>query len=285
MVVPSDLWCFENGFYVENEAGKFPDYARGFQESPELLQVISQINGLMAARGFPLKNLESVSKNIKADAEEQLFTASKATGSEISESYQDLIRKRAKADIIIQLTWTINETGPRKSVNFIMQGIDAYTDKQIATASGIGEPSISASVPVLLSEAVVSHIDTFSSSLQQYFNDLSNNGREIILRVQRWEDWDKDLESEFNNKELGYIIEDWLADNTKNGSFNTTDITENMAVFEQVRIPLFNEQGRAMDARSFARELSKYLSNPPYSIPNKLTTKGLGRATLILGGK
>lgn len=55
--------------------------------------------------------------------------------------------------------------------------------------------------------------------------------------------------------------------------------------FEQVRIPLFDERGRAMDARKFVRQLSKKLKAEPYLITNKLVMKGLGQATIILGDK
>ncbi|MUP43607.1 hypothetical protein FLP08_13565 [Gramella aestuarii] len=285
MVVPSDLWCFQNDFYTSFDGEKFPDYARAFQESPEVLQVVSQINGMMAERGFPMKNLENVLKTLKSNALEDELKMSKETGSDLRESPMDMLRKSAKADIIVQLTWTVEEQGPKKAINFILQGIDAYTNKQVATATGIGEPSFAASIPVLLSEAVTVHIDDFANSLQAHFDDLYENGREIIIRIQVWDDWDKDLESEIEGREIGFIIEDWLADNTKNGSFNTSDITENMAIFEQVRIPLIAENGRAMDARRYTRQLSKFLSEQPYSIPNKLMMKGLGRATLILGSK
>jgi hypothetical protein len=140
-------------------------------------------------------------------------------------------------------------------------------------------------MPVLLSEAVLAHIDNFSASLQTHFDDLFENGREIIVKIQKWDDWEDDLETEFAGEELGIIIEDWLADNTVKGRFSTTDMTENMALFEQVRIPLYNAKGRAIDARRYIRELSKFLKNAPYSIPNKVDTKGLGRVTIILGGK
>ncbi|TSE06571.1 MULTISPECIES: DUF6175 family protein [Aquimarina] len=291
MVVPSDVWCNQNGYMLGfNNQGtivKVPDYKRAFQENAEVLQVISQINGMMAERGFPLKNMESAIKTLESNAAEDNMRSSKDTGSGVSESPIDALKKVAKADIIMQLTWTINKTGPKKSVNFNLQGLDAYTDKQIATATGTGAPSFSAEVPVLLSEAVLSHMDNFTGSLQTHFDDMFENGREIIVRVQKWDDWDGDLESEYgdDDEELGIIIEDWLADNAVKGRFNTTDMTADMALFEQVRIPLFNDKGRAMDARRFVRGLSKMLKSEPYAIPNKLVMKGLGRATIILGGK
>ncbi len=291
MVVPSDVWCNQNGYMLGfNNQGiivNVPDYKRAFQENAEVLQVISQINGMMAERGFPLKNMESAIKTLESNAAEDNMRSSKDTGSGVSESPIDALKKVAKADIIMQLTWTINKTGPKKSINFNLQGLDAYTDKQIATATGTGAPSFSAEVPVLLSEAVLSHMDNFTSSLQTHFDDMFENGREIIVRVQKWDDWDGDLESEYgdDDEELGVIIEDWLADNAVKGRFNTTDMTADMALFEQVRIPLFNDKGRAIDARRFVKGLSKKLKNEPYAIPNKLVMKGLGRATIILGGK
>ncbi len=289
MIVPSDAWCNQNGYMLTfNDQGttiKIPDYKRAFQENTEVLQVISQINGLMAERGFPLKNMESVIRSLESNNAEDNMRLSRNSGSGVSESPIDALKKVAKADIIIQLTWTVNKTGPKKSVTFNLQGLDAYTDKQIATAVGTGAPSFSAEVPVLLSEAILSHIDRFNDSLQAHFDDLFENGREIIVRIQTWDDFDGDLETEYQGEELGIIIEDWLNDNTVKSRFSTTDMTEDMALFEQVRIPLFNDKGRAIDARRYVKKLSKFLKNAPYSIPNKVVMKGLGRATIILGGK
>lgn len=290
MVVPSDVWCNQNGYMLnfdnQGTVTRIPDYKRAFQENPEVLQVISQINGMMAERGFPLKNMESAIKTMESNAVEDGLRSSKDSGASVAESPIDAIKKAAKADIIIQLTWTVNTTGPKKSINFNLQGLDAYTDKQVATATGTGAPSFSAEIPVLLSEAVLAHMDNFTLSLQQHFDDMFENGREIIVRIQTWDDWDGDLDTEYGGEdELGYVIEDWLADNTVKGRFNTTDITGSMALFEQVRIPLYNDKGRAIDARRFVRGLSKYLSDAPFNIPNKLVMKGLGRATIILGSK
>lgn len=290
MVVPSDVWCNQNGYMLnfDNQGStiRIPDYKRAFQENPEVLQVISQINGMMAERGFPLKNMESAIKTMESNAVEDGLRSSKESGASVNESPIDAIKKVAKADIIIQLTWTVNKTGPKKSINFNLQGLDAYTDKQVATATGTGAPSFSAETPVLLSEAVLAHMDNFTLSLQEHFDDMFENGREIIVRIQTWDDWDGDLDTEYGGEdELSYVIEDWMADNTVKGRFSTTDASESMMLFEQVRIPLYNDKGRAIDARRFVRELSKYLKNAPFSIPNKLVMKGLGRATIILGSK
>lgn len=288
MVVPSDNWCITNGFFMEfdNQGTKvkIPDYKKAFQENSDINLVISSLNDMMAERGFPLKNMESAIKTLEAEAAENNMLTSKS-GSGVSESPVDALKRVAKADIIMQLTWTVNTTGPKKSITFNLQGLDSYTDKQIAGASGTGAPSFSAEIPVLLQEAVTTHIDNFNSRLQAHFDDMFENGREIIIRIKKFDSWSEDLESEFDGKELSEVLEEWMASNTVKGRFNTTDATENMMLFEQVRIPLFNEKGNASDARDFARGLSKYLKGEPYLITNKLMMKGLGQAVIVLGEK
>ena len=94
-----------------------------------------------------------------------------------------------------------------------------------------------------------------------------------------------DLETEFDGQELGLIIEDWMSSNTVKGRFSTTNATNNLMLFEQVRIPLFDDNGNATDARRYMSKLQKFLQAAPYKIPVKLMTKGLGEVVLILGDK
>ncbi|MDD2426413.1 MAG: DUF6175 family protein, partial [Bacteroidales bacterium] len=244
---------------------------------------ISKINELMTERGFPLKNLESSLKTLEMDAAENAMSSSRS-GSEVSESPIDMLKNIARADIWIQVTWTINNVGPRKSVTFVLQGLDAYTDKQIAGASGTGNQIIGAELPVMLESAVLSHLDNFNSQLQGHFDDLFANGREISLRVRKWDSFDGDLESEYDGDELGYHIESWISDNTVEGRFNTSDASENRMIFEQVRIPLYDQNNRAVDARGWLRGLQKHLKER-FGIESKISMRGLGFATLTIGEK
>ena len=287
MIVPSDNWCLRNGYIQEfNNQGtkiKISDYKRSLQENSDLLLVISKINELMSDRGFPLKNLESVLKTLDNQSAEDAMLTSKS-GADINESPIDKLKKTAKADIFMQLTWTINQTGPKKSITFNLQGLDAYTDKQIAGASGTGLPSFSAELPILLEEAVLAHIDNFNAQLQKHFDDLFANGREVSLRIMTFSSFNGDLESEFDGKELNEIIEDWVSANSVKGRFSSTDITENNMLFEQVRIPLYDANNRAVDTRGWARDLQKILSEK-YKIVSKLMTRGLGQAQIVIGEK
>ncbi|MCQ2351541.1 MAG: DUF6175 family protein [Paludibacteraceae bacterium] len=289
MVVPSDAWCNENGFVTEyDNQGTMviiPEYKKAFQSSMDLQMVIAHINGMMAERDFPLKNLESVIKSIEQRTAEDNLTMSKTSGATLAESPLDQLRKTAKADIIMQLGWKVNQNGPKNSVQFILQGIDAYTDKQIAYAAGNGEPSFSAEVPVLIEEAVVAYVDNFAATLQAHFDDMMENGREVSIDFKVFDNGSGlDFESEFGGEELADIIDEWLNQNTVNHRYSKTDGSENYLYYEQVRIPLFNASGKAIDTEAYAKDLRKYLRNT-YKIESKVMTKGLGKAVVVIGEK
>lgn len=291
MVVPSKTWCNQNGFMTEyNNQGSIdyiPDYERALIESSDLKNVIVNINKLMIERGFPLKSLEKTIDGIKKKSAENSMRQSSSTGASINLNPVEELKMVAKADIIMEVFWKNEATLPKKEISFILEGLDAYTSKSIAVGNGVSKASFSASTVVLLEEAVLAHIDGFNSQLQSHFDDLFANGREIVLRVNVWDDWGENLESEFGDDELGILIEDWIYDNTVQHRFGSPESSENTMTVEQVRIPLYYERKgrqRAMDAGAFGKLLMKHLK-ATYQIESKSENNGLGEVTLFLGHK
>lgn len=290
MVIPADVWCNSNGYMMtfENQGttSRIPDYHRAVQENADLVNVITKVGELMAERGLPLKDLASTIKSINQSNIENEMTTSRTSGAVISETPLDRLLNRAKADILVELTWKVNTVGPKNSITYTLRGLDAYTNKQVAATQGTGVASFSAEIPVLLEEAVLEHMDNFISQLQAHFDDLLTNGREVNFEIRTFDNGgDYSLENEYDGMELSDIIDNWVAQNTVEHRYNLTDATEDMMLFEQVRIPLYRANGMPMDTRHFANELRKFLKKPPYNITAKVVTKGLGKAIVIIGEK
>jgi hypothetical protein len=285
MILPSDNWCEQRFFMTEFDnqgtKQKVPNYKQAFQEDTELGQVISKLNSFIINRGFEPKVAEQELKNIEARTAESNITRSNTSGDKLEESQLDKLRKRVKMDIYIQIWWKINSD---KSVSFVLEAFDAYTSKSIASQSGNGLPS-SDIVPVKLEKAITNVIDPFLEQLQNHFNDMLTNGREIILTLKKWKNWDKNFETEIEGDELRVYINKWMQKNTMNGKFNRSEASEDLIIMEQVRIPLYDKEGQAMDAFEFARGLQKYLKNEPFKYEVKLMQRGLGEAILVLGEK
>ena len=289
MVVPSDSWCKEHGyeqtFDNQGTSEQIPDYKAAVASDKQLNAVISKINTLMADRGFPLKDLQQNLKSISNLSAEDRLIRSKASGASITESPLDRLRRTAKADIILEIDWTVNTVGPKSSITYNLRALDAYSNKQVAGAEGTGKGSFSAELPVLLEEAVQDHMDSFIARLQQHFDDLLANGREVVLDMRVFDSSMIDFEKEYNGYELNEIIDNWLADNCVNHRFSKSDASETMILYEQVRIPLYKANGMAQDTYGFARELARFLNAAPYNIPVKTVNRGLGRCLLIIGEK
>jgi hypothetical protein len=289
MVVPSDNWCSQGDYMTTfdnmGSSVRIPDYTAAIQNDPDLINVISKINILMADRGFPLKDLETETKNLARNRAEASMMTSRSTGSELSVNPIQQLRDQARADIIMQITWRVNQTGPKRSITYNLQGLDAYTSKQVAGAQGTGAQSFAAEVPVLLEEAVMANMDNFCDQLQRHFDDLLANGREITINLRMFDASDVDFETEYEGEELLDIIDNWMATNTVEGRYNLSDSSYDYMDFEQVRIPVYTERGQAMDANRFARELRSFLNKAPYNIPCRVENQGLGQAMIILGEK
>ena len=286
MVVPADNWCIANNYVDKiNDQGTVkdvPNYKRALQNSSECYNVITKINTLMSDRSFPLKDLSSVLKSMANNTVMDIVTTS-SSGAELAESTLDLIKRNSNADIILELNWQVNTVGPKKSITYSLAAKDSYTDKQIAGAQGTGSPSFSADLPVLLEEAVVANMDNFCAQLQAHFDDMMENGREVTMEVKVVEDGSGiNLASEYEGEELTDIIDDWVSDNSVNHRYNLSQGSNNFLKFEQIRIPLFQANGRPNDTRRWTRDLSKFLTTK-YQISSKVDIRGLWKAVLLIG--
>lgn len=294
MVVPSDVWCNQHGFVTEydNMGTKttVPDYKKALQTDPDLLLAISKIGEMMTERGFPLKDLGSSLKALDTEAAEESVSAMDQGG--IAESPIDKLRKVAKADIWMQLTWTINSVGPKKSLTFNLQGLDAYTNKAIAAASGEGNPTTATAVGVLLEEAVLNYMDNFNAALMTHFNDTGEKGREVAVEVRVWQDSPVNMAAEYEfmgeQVTLGDIVDYWMSENCVEGRFSRVGGSDNQITYKQVRIPLYKTvlgKQRAINTRGFVNGLRQFLAAEPFKIESKIIERGLGEAWLVVGAK
>jgi hypothetical protein len=237
---------------------------------------------MLIRKAFAPKVAEQELKSIEAKTAEDNATKSVSSGAKIFESQLDKLRKRVKMDIIIQIWWKLNKD---KSVSFTLEAFDAYTSKSIAAQTFNASPSDDI-IPVKLEKAISNSFDPFLGDLQNHFNDMLTYGREVLITLKRWDNWDKNFETEINGEELTDYINKWMTENTVNHSPNRSEASENLIIYEQVRIPIYDKDGKTpLDAREFAKGLQKYLKGSPFNYEVKLMQRGLGEAILVLGEK
>lgn len=249
VVIPSDALMSQMGLLgVTDDMGEtsyMQNYKRAFLDT-DLKACISKISELFADRGFPLTMLENELRN----------TNRRGGG--------------MKVDVRLELTYKINKQGPRDILYFELTAVDAYSGKQVGASSGQSAPAIGETKVNLLQEAVLSHIDKYANDIDRYFQSLASTGRESRLYI---EAIDAEIPSEIED-----LVDAWLQAKCVNGSFTIDEVTEEYIMVSQAMMPLFNENGRGVDARGFykglADEIQKVL--PDYKVSTKASSKTSG---------
>lgn len=261
MVVPSDALLEKLGLLSEQiddmgEDRLVQNYQKAFLND-EVKAVISKFSEMMKERGFPLVMMEHELKKAKRK------------------------NRQIHYDIRIDLNYKVSRIGPNKVLYVQFEGVDNYSSKQIAAASGESAPAIGSTVIGLLQEAVLDKIDHFNQQLQEEFNRMAEKGRESSLTIESEE---CALDEPIGEKTVEEFIDEWLTKNCVGSNFSIDDSDDTHIDVSQAMMPLFNEKGKAIDARTFykslVRGLKNFLSSQGYTC--KVTSKKLSELTIII---
>lgn len=291
MIIPSRTWFTQNNFMTEytdisGNVQKTPDFQAAFDNNAEISMIIGAMQDFMTNEGYKVEDLKSsLAKIQNRSARDNMTTA----GGGLQQSPIDMLNKTAKADINVELFYTIKKDGPYKYIEFNVSAVDAYSNTPVSTGNiGRGTSASSTDLVNQLEEAVLSFKDKFISDMDRYYERLFENGRQIVVRCTLAENSGTNYEQEYNDEELGQLIENWVSDNAMKSNYSLSDKTENELFFDDVRIPMTyvdkNGNTKGTDANWFAGNLRKYIE----SITGekcKVDFIGLGEINIILGGK
>lgn len=282
MVFPSRAWCHDNGFekVVTKANGKevrIQEYDKAFIDNKELGPTIHTIARMMQERGFQLVDLEA---QLQSQALEEALD--NAGDEDMAESAYDKLIESAGPDIAMHVNYYTEQVGPRVTLFYDLSAFDAYTNKQVASTGLIQYgPVMDAPLTSLIQSALLGSIDAFNAQLMQHFQDMREKGREISVRINTINSWEDGLETEVDGRELTEILEEWMTNNCVAGRNHQKSASETSMYYDSARIPLYNEDGKAVQAKQWLNGLRKHLKT--LGVPCKVKTRGLGQAQLIIG--
>ena len=113
MVVPSKGWMNQEGhmkqFNNQGSMENHPNFRKALEEDLTLVQVLTNLSGTLTERGFTIKMLEAQLDKLDAKMADQSM---RTTGGGVTLNPTDMLKMTAKADIIIEISYTINQRGP-----------------------------------------------------------------------------------------------------------------------------------------------------------------------------
>jgi hypothetical protein len=239
------------------------DIRTALDVSNEKRQVIAQISGAFADKGFATKdfyaNFKSVSTNAAFEEDSQTDLKSQIIAS-------------SGADIFVEADISINHSGDGNSVRVVLKACEVSTSKVLASKIGDSGKFYTTDIGKLGAKAVEKAMDGFLTTMQQSFNDMVVNGRSIVVNVSFGESSEFDTTSKVGDSgdELRDLLEEWMEDNAFKNYYHIQGTTAKKMIFDDVRIPLKDANGNNYNINKFSRSLANFFKTLGMSVDRDL---------------
>jgi hypothetical protein len=228
------------------------DMRKALDVSDEKRQVIAQISGAFADKGFQTKDFYA---NFKAITQNSAFEDGTKT------DLKSQIIQSSGADIFVEADININKSGDGNSVRVVIKACEASTSKVLASKIGDSGKFYTTDYGKLGAKAVQKAMEGFLTTMQQSFNDMIANGRSIVVNVtfSEMSDYDTTTELGEDGFELRDLLELWMEENAYKNYYHIQGTTDKKMVFDEVRIPLKDPTtGRNYNINKFSMSLVSF---------------------------
>ena len=226
------------------------DLRKAIEADPNIRIVLSKIREAFDNRGFNTVDFET---KLKAQ-----FT-NNALSQNAQQDLKAMIIQGSGADIYVETEYMFSESASGNSVKVLMKACDVSTGSSLANKDAFSGTFYSNDVGRLAGAAVEKVADDFLNVIQSKFNDIVANGRSIILDFKVGEESTITLNNEYGGEELADLLTDWVANHAYKNNYHIQGTSDIEMIFDDIRIPLTDSNGRNYNISHFNRELRQYL--------------------------
>ena len=240
------------------------DIRKALDVSNEKRQVIAQISGAFADKGFSTKDFYANFKSVTQNA---------AFEDGVQTDLKSLIIQSSGADIFVEADISINRQQDGNSVRVVIKACEASTAKVLASKIGDSGRFYTTDFGKLGAKAVEKAMDGFLTTMQQSFNDMIANGRSIVVYItfSEMSDYDTTTEVGEDGFELRDLLELWMEENAYKNYYHILGTTDKKMIFDEVRIPLKDPTtGRNYNINKFSMSLAKFFKDNGMQVDRNL---------------
>ncbi len=261
--------CAQNTVTVQPKIMVIPyvtegvDIRHAIESDPNIRIVLSKIREAFDNRGFSTIDFES---RLKA----QSVNNGLAQGAQ--QDLKSMIIQGSGADIYVETEYQLSSPAVGEAgVKVLMKACDVSTGSSLANKDSYSGVFRTSDVGRLAGAAVEKVADDFLNIIQTKFNDIVTNGRSIMLDMKIDGASQTTFQKEFNGEELADLINDWIADHSYQNNYHIQGQSDLEMIFDDVRIPLKDANGRNYNIQQFDREFRQFLRSMGLQITH--TTK------------
>lgn len=176
-------------------------------------------------------------------------------------SIKQEVIKISGADIYIEVESSIIQEYSRNSATVIATAYDAFSGKVLASEVGTITRRHDENFELLTQRAVKEFIKKFTYNIQNQFDVIIEEGRNVVVHIGFDENAEIDMDTEMDNGELfSDMIESWFEENAHNSNFHIQGVTATTMILDEVRVPVIDEKtGRKYRVTRFAAQIRSFL--------------------------
>ncbi len=212
-----------------------------------------------SSRGFTTVDFIAKLKASRVDAAFMAMTAKDAKAAIIEASGADIY-------VEVEANEQKGSSGNRVRLNLV--SYDAFTGRDMGTKTSTSETMFTDQFDALVERAIykpngdtkIFLLEDFLNDMQGKFDDIVENGRaiKVIFRVDPMSDFNYDTEIGDSGDVLKDKIDDWMAENCFKNNYHLQGVTGLEMNYDEVRIPLRDENNRNFPVSKFARKLRTF---------------------------
>lgn len=222
------------------------------EDNPYIRSAVSKVKEAFDQRGW--STIDFVA-NLKAAESNMAFTMDRQN------SFKSDLITGSGADIYVQVDTHLSTDDSGTSINLILTAFESHTGASFSNKTGNSGRFKTNDYEKLIDRAFDQISEEFLNTLMAKTDEIREIGRAIILHFNLDEGAEIDFDAEVEGGDfLNEVIEDWVSLAAYQGRANLAGIVENKMLFDEVRIPLFDQEtGRPYNPNRFANEVIRFL--------------------------
>ena len=215
---------------------------------------IAKVKEGFDSRGFT--TVDFVGK-LKSAKDNQVFTMDNQT------DIKSKILELSGSDIYVITETSTKTDATGSSATVIITGYETATGNSIANKVSNSGKFQTNDIEKLVAKAVEKSMYEFTFMVSDKFNQIAKNGRSVLVDFGFSENSSINMTSEIGNTGLALsdILEEWISQNSLNGSYHIQGTTNQKMIFDEVKIPLKDKNSNNYTSTKFALDIFKYLKS------------------------
>ncbi len=190
-------------------------------------------------------------------AKVKALSKASALGSTQQQDMKTMIVQQSGADVYVEAETNLLESPTGNAMKVILSGYETSTANSLANAVCESGKFYTDDYGKLTARAVETGVDNFLNTMQDKLLDIADNGQSISVTIGVDEASSCSMAQEVGGDGLALsdALELWVEKNAYKGNYHIQGTTDKQMLFDDIRIPLKDENGRTYNINKFGLKL------------------------------